>query len=294
MSEMPFEDQAQENQFIIEALNLFARKIQLLEFDGASECIDRCSDLVEKESQVTQPSCDEAGLNHLFVVAEFLFMLRDYSLYWGKVFERDFVGSWNTLQDIQDRLRILKKFCGATLMPYIKATEKQVVAIEKLYPYKIFASSEIIVSDVKCSICGKNIESLDCSHISGELYSGKMAYGIVGKIEAVNAIALVEHPADKRCVIQLENTEENFLAVAKLSDLIRDRTISPWQVAGTRESRRRMKIDELNGLQHDDRCPCRSGKTFQECCLPLGYVEVPHIDILLSESRMPIFKLSST
>jgi hypothetical protein len=228
-------------------------------------------------------------LNQIFVVNLLLRILCDYSEYWDKVTTHDFVASWNILQDIQDGLRVLKRHCGEYQKIRLGIIENQAVTIEKLYPYKVFASAEFVLSDVTCSICGKNIESLECPHIKGELYDGEIAYGIVGKIETVNAMALVDHPQDKRCVVSIMNTEENFSAVAYLAELMNRQRISPWHIFGVKQTTRKKPIVELGKLDDHDNCPCGSGKYYKDCCLKVGYVEVPHMEILVGEARTLVF-----
>ena len=81
---------------------------------------------------------------------------------------------------------------------------------EALYPYKVFCSSEYIIEEASCSICGKSVLGLDCPHIKGELYWGEPAVHNITKIKEFQAVALVSHPEDKRCIIQAadENISE--------------------------------------------------------------------------------------
>lgn len=268
-------------------LSQFAYHMQLLEFDMASHCIAMCLDKLNKEKECGQFAYDETRLNQHYLVSRYLSMLRDYSLFWSKILVHDFAGSWNNLQDTLDGLRVLKKFGIYRQLPFVDLIECQTVSLEKIYPYGLFASIEAIIGDVRCSVCGKNMDSLECPHIRGELYAGQMAYGIVGKIESLNAIALVEHPADKRCIMQIENTNMSFTAIAYLSDQMNLHKISPWQITGIRESTRKRKIDEFKIVGRNDRCPCGSGKKFKRCCMKVGYVETPHLEILVNNQKLP-------
>jgi hypothetical protein len=286
-----FENHLQSSRAIVDTLNAYIRAIQSLQFDQASDYINTCLAFVENEKKLAEDACDETRLNQLYVVREFATMFADYSAYWAKVLGRDFTSSWSTLQEVQSQLRVVKKFCGTYSESHLSLIERQVVALEKLYPYTIFASPELIISDIKCPICGELVDSLKCPHISGELYGGEMAYGIVGKIDSVQAVCLVEHPADKGCVIQLDNTPESFPAIAHLADLIDSHTFSPWQFSGVSESVRQKPIAEFGEIGRNDKCPCGSGKKLKHCCLRVGYIEVPQIEILVSEPGMPLFRI---
>ena len=52
-------------------------------------------------------------------------------------------------------------------------------------------------SDVRCSICGKNIAEEDCPHQRGEIYDGKLCHWIVEKLGDPKEISYVIVPSDK-------------------------------------------------------------------------------------------------
>lgn len=52
-------------------------------------------------------------------------------------------------------------------------------------------------SDVRCSVCGKNIAEEDCPHQRGEIYDGKLCYWIVEKLGDPKEISYVIVPSDK-------------------------------------------------------------------------------------------------
>lgn len=265
---------------ILESIRKYVKNIQVLNFVGATKIIDSCIKKVDREKQAKRNS-NEFILNQLYVIGRYLNMLVDYSSFLGLVKDHNFVESWNSLQDVQDHLRLIKNYCADYERLGLSLLERQVTTIEELYPYKIFSSAELVVSNVKCSICGKDIDSLECVHIAGELYKGEMAYGIVGKIDVVNAIALVEHPLDKRCVIQLKNSEANFSAVAYIADLMNKHKASPWNIIGVRKSTRTKKIDEFREYPISKSCPCGSGEEFSVCCSNKKIVVIPHMEILV-------------
>lgn len=73
-------------------------------------------------------------------------------------------------------------------------------AIEKLiFPPQVFVSSGIIVKNQECSICGK--EYGDCDHLVGRPYMGKFCY-IIARDMSLDHVAIVDHPADKRCRVK--------------------------------------------------------------------------------------------
>ena len=273
---------------IAESTRKYAKMLQQLNFKGAIRSINSCIVVVQNEKGQKKNDFDEQVLNQLYTIGRFLEMLIEYSKFWGQVKSHNFAKSWDSLQNIQDHLRFLKRYCSDYGQLGLATLEKQIVTIERLYPYKVFSSAEFVVSGVRCSICGENIDGLKCSHIAGELYNGEMAYGIVGKIETVNAIALVEHPLDKRCVIQLEDTEANFSGVAYIAKLMNKFKASPWNIAGVKETTRTKSIDECKEYPLDQSCPCGSNEKFSACCSSKKYVVVPHMEVLVG----PAWKLN--
>ena len=67
---------------------------------------------------------------------------------------------------------------------------------------------EYIVSKSHCSICGKSMQSLSCPHRKGKLYWGDFAIEMIDEIKELQAVCLVSHPEDKRCIIELQEDRD--------------------------------------------------------------------------------------
>lgn len=77
---------------------------------------------------------------------------------------------------------------------------RKLLAVEHLvFPPQVFVSSGLIVRHQECSICGE--EYGECQHLIGKPYMGKFCHIIARDLE-LDHVAIVEHPADKRCRIQ--------------------------------------------------------------------------------------------
>ena len=77
---------------------------------------------------------------------------------------------------------------------------RKLEAIERLvFPPQVFISSGMVVGRQECSICGT--EYGDCDHLVGKPYMGRFCY-IIAKDLSLDHVAIVEHPADKRCRVQ--------------------------------------------------------------------------------------------
>lgn len=80
---------------------------------------------------------------------------------------------------------------------HLSITLSNLIAIEKIiFPPQVFLSSGLLVGKQVCSICKSDYE--ECDHISGKIYGG-MFCGIIAQDITADHVAIVEHPADKRC-----------------------------------------------------------------------------------------------
>ena len=78
-------------------------------------------------------------------------------------------------------------------------------AIEKLvFPPQVFMSSGMLVEHLECSICNREYEA--CEHLVGKPYMGEFCQLILRDIK-LNHVAIVDHPADKRCRITTAHVE---------------------------------------------------------------------------------------
>lgn len=88
---------------------------------------------------------------------------------------------------------------------HLSEHNRRLEAIEALvFPPQVFISSGMIVGKQECSICGE--EYGDCDHLVGKPYMGKFCY-IIAKDLSLDHVAIVEHPADKRCRVQHFNVD---------------------------------------------------------------------------------------
>ena len=70
--------------------------------------------------------------------------------------------------------------------------------IERLiFPPQVFFSVGMLIKCQECSICGHEYE--DCEHLKGRPYMGQFCGVIVREVTQLDHVAVVDHPADKRC-----------------------------------------------------------------------------------------------
>jgi hypothetical protein len=104
--------------------------------------------------------------------------------------------------DAWDQLISAQEASGAAVrahdsFAHLEQHKDRLEAIERLvFPPQVFVSSGFVLNLLECSICGREYE--DCEHLIGKPYMGRFCYGI-GRKPRLEHVAIVEHPADKRC-----------------------------------------------------------------------------------------------
>lgn len=83
---------------------------------------------------------------------------------------------------------------------HLEHHNQRLEAIEHLvFPPQVFVSSGMLVKYQECSICGQDYD--DCEHLVGKPYMGHFCYIIARDLD-LDHVAIVKHPADKRCRIE--------------------------------------------------------------------------------------------
>ena len=267
------------HQSIKPAINKFLNSLNNLKF---KDCKKEIEDINRDFIFARKNYCEDQEdiLNEFFIFDRYVELLSLYLDLWQKIINGNFSSSWISLQNSLDLLRIIKKFIDQEAYMEIYFYEFQLIELEKVYPYKIFFSIGAVAENIECGICGKDIDSPDCPHIKGELYKGKMAYGICRNITELNHISLVSNPADKRCVVAYDDNGEQFKLVRYLAELISDEKLVISDFGELRFSKKKIKNPEYRKLGRNAICYCESGKKFKKCCILKEYVERDHLDIL--------------
>ncbi|MBI4763417.1 MAG: SEC-C domain-containing protein [Deltaproteobacteria bacterium] len=226
-------------------------------------------------------SPSEQVLNELFLLRSYIQFLILYSIFWEKLEEQKFGNSWHSLQDAISQYRIVKKFsCENDESIFLPFFENQILSLEKLYPYNVFFSMGAVVDYYECNICGLDIDSDECPHFKGELYSGVMAVAIAKNFSQVDHVSMVKHPADKRCVVQYDDDGEQFNLIRYLSNLLKEKEILPFDFGELRFSEKIIQNPDYVKLGRNQKCFCGSGKKFKHCCIDKKTVNSGHVDII--------------
>lgn len=227
---------------------------------------EECKDLFEKIKKSALDFNDERLANSQTVFRNYFLLFCHLSSYFRLLQEHNYKSSWCVLQDCFNDLRFVGKYVEIEERKEIPAIYELLESYELLYPYKVFVSSEYIISKSHCSICGKSMQSLSCSHIKGNLYWGDIALEIVDEIKEFQAACLVSHPEDKRCIIELsDNTRSESEQFTKLEQFLElnQPFLQQFSITSIMETRQRTDIVKVG---RNDLCSCGSGIKFKKCC----------------------------
>lgn len=209
---------------------------------------------------------DERLANSQMVYKQYFLTFCMLSRFFGSLKDKHYKKSWDILQDCFDQIRIVGKFVDLDKRRELPQLYDLLSSYEELYPYSVFASSEYVIGKSRCSICGKSMQGLECPHIKGNLYWGEFATEIIEEITTLQAVCLVKHPDDKRCVLELGDD--------KRSELEKFRKLNEFMKLGipllcffTSTSKIEYRTDStIKKVERNDRCPCGSGLKFKKCC----------------------------
>lgn len=192
---------------------------------------------------------------------------------------------WCQLERIEITISSLKRHFQYDKKEYrIWDIEKQVKNLQVIFPYRLFASSEILIKKKKCSVCDKEISIRNsCGHIVGEIYNGEMCHRIVTEADILG-ISLVQNPGNKYSVMFLkdektgEQTDQyNYDTV----DYLFDHIAEPYEYWDLEVSQRTTTKEDYGNIGRNDPCLCGSGKKFKKCCgLNIGK-KYPHYEFIV-------------
>lgn len=247
-------------------LDSLKRRISSGDYTTPKIEFDECQYLFDSIKQRAIVSKNESLANAQFIYKAYFQIFCTLSAYFGLLEKREYRSSWSVLQDCLDGIKFTGKFLDSGKRKELPELYKLLEDYESLYPYTVFSSSEYIISKSHCSICGKSMQVPSCPHIRGHLYYGEIAREVIDEIQEFQAVCLVSHPEDKRCVIEISNDnrseEEKFAKLAKFLDL-HLQPLQRFSIQSTIETREREGIVKVGRNQP---CSCGSGVKFKKCC----------------------------
>lgn len=248
---------------ICDALNRTKHRIENGEFADSHSEYDACTKSFESVLKIAIDTEDEELANAQYVFQQYFLLFCNLIKYFDLLKRKEYKLSWIKLQDCIDAAQYIGRFADERLdVPPILDLLR---SYESLYPYTVFASSEYIITRSHCSLCGKSMQSLECSHIKGNLYWGKSAVEVIDEIKEFQAVCLVSHPEDKRCIIELSDDNRDEADRFKKLDQFLELNISFLQNFSVK-SIMETRMKELKKAGRNDPCPCGSGTKFKKCC----------------------------
>ncbi len=258
---------------VCDLLNKTKHKLLNDNWENPSEYFESSSNLFSEIKDIAIQRNDEKLANAQFIFKDYFKLFCNLLRYFDMLEKRQYKDSWGKLQDCLDAIKYIGHFTEVDDRLELNNLYDLLVQYEELYPYKIFASSEYVISKSHCSICGKSMQSLDCPHIKGELYWGEPAIECIDQIDYFQAVCIVSHPEDKRCVMELSDDtrseKEKFLMLDQYLEL-KQPYLQKVTIKEIKEQRIREDIEIVGRKQL---CPCGSGKRFKHCCGKNMYYE---------------------
>lgn len=209
---------------------------------------------------------DEENANIAWATKSILCIHRDFRRSYSLLQDKKFYEAWCLMEKIEIAVGFLLKNCPGALnaVKYISSMVKQ---LQSLYPYKVFLSTEILIKERTCSICGKKrMIRHHCGHFPGYVYIGEMCYDTV-KAVSLEGISLVFDPEHKYAVAfsSDENGKEdhyNYMLLEEVMKFWKD----PFMAWHYTTQHIHKSPDEFPGLTDEAECPCGSGEKYSECC----------------------------
>lgn len=227
---------------------------------------DECKKLFDVIKSTAIEEKNEKLANAQLIFKNYFLVFCNLASYFKLLQEQHYKSSWNALQDCLDDLKFVGKYLELDSRKEIPDIYDLLECYEKLYPYTVFTSSEYIISKSHCSICGKSMQSLSCPHIKGNLYWGEIAVEYIDEIQEFQAVCLVKHPEDKRCIIELSDdnrTESEKFKKLEQFIALKLPFLQQFTITSQIETRQRNDIIKVG---RNEPCSCGSGKKFKKCC----------------------------
>lgn len=214
-----------------------------------------------------QQQHSEENANVAWATLEIVSLHRDYRKAYSMLQNKQYYEAWCLLEQIEIGIaNLLRNFLGVlNAVEYISIIVRQ---LQSLYPYKVFLSTEMLIKERTCSICGKKRSIRHhCGHFPGHVYNGEMCCDHVKKF-ALKGVAIVFNPEHKYAVAFGRNGENDhedhydYKLLDGLMDWWKD-PYSPWHYTIKHIHK---SPDDFPKLKDDDYCPCGSGKKYMVCC----------------------------
>lgn len=202
-------------------------------FDDAKQKAQEFINICKENIVECNNSHDEITLNYFLVLGVLFRGFQNFNEIDKLTYLADWINEneqvekvWVELWDCKERLEfcfdhlILEDYLQSFLINNLDRLENHFLEV---FGHGLYASPEIIIKKIKCSICGNDLRR--CEHQIGLLYYGKICTTIMEDFFLKN-VAIVRVPEDPRCRIwpwnKIEKKKYNIpiLRVFRIDDFI--------------------------------------------------------------------------
>ncbi|MFZ8715467.1 nucleic acid-binding protein, partial [Enterobacter kobei] len=242
--------------------------------------LQACKDL--KTRFVNQGKQDEA--KNIWCLENALLAQNMYIKFINLLYREKFYKAWCLLEQCEIKLENLKRHFPQTLCQevYLDFLYHQVPLWQKVFPYRIFNSTEYLEKKIVCSTCKSPITPRNfCGHDKGEIYDGEICYRIIEDFEIIG-FAMVKNPVNKYGVpfkkdengktIDQYNYKCVKMILRELPSLF-----YWWEINKKFDWHHR---SEFHNTAPEDHCPCGADRIFKDCCSHKPVILTPHIEIV--------------
>ncbi|GAB3108839.1 zinc chelation protein SecC [Aestuariicella hydrocarbonica] len=234
--------------------------------------------------QKAQEIYDEQRANDIWLASESL----EVNVLFIKAFDNlkngNFREAWGFLEGCEIKCVFIeknsdKRHLTESRVLYIQESVKK---FQSLYPYCVFVSPGFKVGYYTCSICGQKVRPRSrCGHKKGSLYNGELCLHEGHELDLME-VSIVSRPVQKYSVMHDDSTLD-FSVLEHLMSFL-EHAFEEWEYEKKTMSFPREKFESV---LESDKCPCRSGLIFKECCSGKEEVSMPHIDFIFSKDIPP-------
>lgn len=237
-------------------------------------------DAIKKEKLKAVESGNEVKANDCWRELESIELDMLYIKAFHNIKIEEYREAWNQLEQCEIKYVFLKnnsseEYLNNSRSEFIK---DRVVKLQSLYPYCVFASPGFKVGYHTCSICDHKVRPRSrCEHKKGKIYNGELCLHVVHDLEWLE-ISIVTKPVQKYSVIHDDSTLD-FTLLKGLSKYL-DNAFEYWDLDWTTM---KFPIERFTSVAKGDKCPCKSEKAFELCCMEKEEIEMPHVDFIFSK-----------
>lgn len=222
-------------------------------------------------------SGNEDFANALWAYEQILTIQDQYIIAFSHMKDGKYYDGWCCLARVEKAVHFIRPHYRSAYKCFsVELIADQTAKFQLLFPYRLFFSIEAVVKRRTCSICGAEIKlRSSCQHKPGQIYNGEFCGRRIEGLE-LPAVSLVRSPANKECVAFKGSKDEADSYDYSLVSYPVSRLKSPFDKWDFTETKTRHPHSRFKSIATDELCPCESGETYADCCLPEEGVLRPH------------------